>query len=211
MLRSGEIDAVYIALPNHLHCDFTVRAARAGIHALCEKPMAVTEEMASVMMRFPGERLATFSCSFGAADVSTYRVVGAKGTLRVDPAYEMVDDLKYTLTIDGKSRERSFPKRDQFAPELVYFSDCLLHDRTPEPSGREGRIDVHIINALYKSAQTGRPVRIKGQAQDARPAMKQHLRRAPVKKPELMHTKNLLAMNNSHRVTFPYSCRQALG
>ena len=43
-LSSGAIDAVYIALPNNLHCDFTVRAARAGIHVLCEKPMAVTED-----------------------------------------------------------------------------------------------------------------------------------------------------------------------
>src|SRR6187200_3508865 len=43
-LRSGAIDAVYIALPNNLHCDFAVRAAQAGIHVLCEKPMAVTEE-----------------------------------------------------------------------------------------------------------------------------------------------------------------------
>ncbi|GJL48963.1 MAG: hypothetical protein NPIRA01_01900 [Nitrospirales bacterium] len=42
-LESGEINAVYIALPNHLHCEFTERAARAGIHILCEKPMAMTE------------------------------------------------------------------------------------------------------------------------------------------------------------------------
>ncbi|HET9131589.1 MAG TPA: Gfo/Idh/MocA family oxidoreductase, partial [Terriglobia bacterium] len=43
-LREGRIDAVYIALPNSLHCDYAVRAADAGIHVLCEKPMAVTEQ-----------------------------------------------------------------------------------------------------------------------------------------------------------------------
>lgn len=112
LLRSGKIDAVYIALPNHMHC-------------------------------------------------------GTKGSLRVNSAYEMVGDQKYTLTIDGKSREHSFPKRDQFAPELVYFSDCILTDRMPEPSGREVSSDVQIIMALYKSAQTDRPMRIKGLAQDA--------------------------------------------
>src|SRR5262245_53394404 len=31
-LESGEVDAVYIALPNNMHCEYTVRAARAGIH-----------------------------------------------------------------------------------------------------------------------------------------------------------------------------------
>jgi predicted dehydrogenase len=42
LLKSGNIDAVYLSVPNHLHCDYTVRAAKARIHVLCEKPMAVT-------------------------------------------------------------------------------------------------------------------------------------------------------------------------
>ena len=42
LLRSGDIDAVYIALPNNLHAEYSIRAAQAGIHVLCEKPMAVT-------------------------------------------------------------------------------------------------------------------------------------------------------------------------
>jgi predicted dehydrogenase len=42
LLRDDEVQAVYIASPQHRHCEETVRAATAGKHVLCEKPMAVT-------------------------------------------------------------------------------------------------------------------------------------------------------------------------
>src|SRR5690349_14651634 len=43
-LSSGAVDAVYIALPNHLHRQYTERALHAGIHVLCEKPLAPSVE-----------------------------------------------------------------------------------------------------------------------------------------------------------------------
>lgn len=296
LVRSREIDAVYIGLPNHLHRDYAVRAAEAGVHVLCEKPLGVTvedceamidaaqrndvrlmtayrlhfeksnltavetvrsgkigeprffssvfsmnvegenirlnriergggtlydigiycinaarylfraepeevfawsanngekrfrevDEMTAALLRFPGERLASFVTSFGSAPTATYRIVGTKGDLRVDSAYEYAEAIEHTLTVKEKSRARKFPKRDQFAPELISFSDCVRAGRDPEPSGREGLADVRVIEALYRSAREGRPVALPPFEKRRRPDLRQEITRPPVKKPQLI-------------------------
>lgn len=50
-----EIDAVYIVLPNGMHAEYSIRAAKAGKHVLCEKPMANTVEECQAMITAAAE------------------------------------------------------------------------------------------------------------------------------------------------------------
>ena len=297
LFRTGELDAVYIALPNDLHAEWTIKAANAKLHVLCEKPMATSsedcgqmiracegngvklmiayrlhferanlevaeivrrrrigdarffdsqftmqvkegnirtqaergggpewdigiycqnaarylfaEEPAQVwatevnsgdkrfrevpetvmaVMKFPEQdRLAMFVCSFGAADRSRYEVVGTKGAVVMDPAYEYAEGLKYELAIGEKQRVKQFRKSDQFAPELIYFSDCVLRNRDPEPSGTEGLIDVLIIEAMHRSMRSGTWEAVRVLERRRRPTLQQEIRKPGHEKPETVN------------------------
>jgi glucose-fructose oxidoreductase len=144
------------------------------------------EEMVSAVLRFPGDRLASITTSFGAADVGWYQVVGTRGSLRVDPAFEWAGRLEHHLTVDGRTTRREYPRRDQFGPELVYFSDCVLEGRDPEPSGREGLADVRVIEAIRRAAETGRSVPLPPFRRRRRPSLEQEIFRQRREIPDLV-------------------------
>lgn len=64
LLADSDIDAVYIPLPNHLHNEWTIKAAAAGKHVLCEKPAALTAEEADEMVQFCRSRKVKFAEAF---------------------------------------------------------------------------------------------------------------------------------------------------
>lgn len=297
-LRSGAVDAVYVALPNDKHADYVIRAARAGVHVLCEKPLATNsadakkmlracadngvmlmtayrlhfegatldaiervrrgdigrprffsstfamqvkggnirtrrargggplldlgiycvnaaralfraeptevlamsasvrgdprfkeiDEQVTAVLRFPGDRLAQLTCSFGAHDHSALAVVGEKGRIRMDPAYDYAGGLTVDTEVTGKKPQRkTFAKRDQIAAELIAFARCIKEGREPEPSGAEGLADLYVLEAIQRATETGRIEPVQRISRRARPTKAQSIRRKPHGMPELVH------------------------
>ena len=285
LLAKGKIDAVYIAVPNDLHAEMTLIAARHHVHVLCEKPMAPTEaecmqmiraceragvklmvayrlhfeaanliavelarggeigtprvfssvfsmqvrdgnvrcqprrgagpiydigiycvnaarylfraepvevtamklagrdhrftsveEAMAVTMRFPEERVAQFTCSFGAHDRAHYQVIGTDGYLMLENAYEYAAEMRLDVVGKAGHKSRTFTKRDQIAAEIEYFAQCIRENRDPEPSGWEGLADIRILQAILTSARFGRSVPIEPVAQPRRPDLAQEIR-----------------------------------
>lgn len=104
----------------------------------------------------------------------------------MDPAYEMVGNLKCEITVDGKTKKTTYKKRDQFGPELEYFSNCILQDKEPEPGGAEGLADVRIITALVESERTGKPVSIAPVQISSRPDLNQEIHKPAIAEPTLV-------------------------
>ncbi len=145
-------------------------------------------ETAVVIMEFPNEVTAQFTCSFGAAGESSFDVIGAKGKLRLENAFEIFDERRLRITVgDNEEKVKIFKQSDQFAPEFIYFSDCVLKDKTPVPSGLEGRIDVHIIEQILRAIRTGRPVDIGAAPRKAKPDKRLQMKRPAFAEKKLIH------------------------
>lgn len=142
------------------------------------------DEMLSVIMRFPQERLASFTCSFGASDCSEYQVVGTKASLKLENAYDYAMPMKLSLTKDENTTVKKYPKHDQFAAELLYFSNCILKKQDPEPSLKEGLIDLQIMRAIQRSTESRSAVVVHSEIKTKRPESHQRIMRPGISVPE---------------------------
>jgi len=259
------VDIVYVVLPNSMHAEFTMRAANAGKHVICEKPMAISVAECQAMidacdaagvklsigyrlhfepynleaMRIGqqkvfgdvkyvqasyGFRAGTWSnwrfdhaLAGGGAlmDVGIYaiqaaRYVTGEEPVRVTAQEVKTDPVKFatvdeTLTwqlvfpsgaiaslatsyavrmerlyvgsedgwlelrpaflysgIAGQTSQGvlDFPQINQQAAQMDAFADCILNDRVSTVDGHEGMRDMRIIEAVYRSIQTGGSVDI---------------------------------------------------
>jgi predicted dehydrogenase len=138
------------------------------------------EESFTALMRFPDDLVASFTCSFGAADTAWFQVVGTKGDICLDSAYEYQQPMEMMVTVKDKTKTQTYKKKDQFAPELIHFAQCIRTGREPEPGAHEGLIDVHIIESLQESARTGHTIQLQPLPEERQPRVTQAMRKPPV-------------------------------
>jgi len=74
-----------------------------------------------------------------------------------------------------------------FAAEISYFSECILKNREPEPSGQEGLADIRVIEGIYKAVKSMSVVKLPAFEKKRRPTMRQEIRKQPHGKPETIH------------------------
>jgi predicted dehydrogenase len=81
------IDAVYVALPNSMHAEYTIRSARAGKHVLCEKPMATSVADSKAMIKACKEAnkklMIAYRCQYEPTNLRAIQLIrdGSLGTI----------------------------------------------------------------------------------------------------------------------------------
>jgi len=127
MLKSGTVDAISLTLPTFLHPDFTIRALQAGVHVLCEKPMALTVEDCDRMI---------------AASKETDKVLQIGHCIRFWPEYVATRDLiksgQFGNVISASFRR--FSALPTWSPDN-WFADESRSGAQP--------LDLHIHDADY--------------------------------------------------------------
>ena len=148
-------------------------------------------ESVACLLDFGSGRVGSFICSFGAGDTAAFQFVGTKGSLHMESAYEYATPPTFELRVGERKTKHQFKKSDQFAPELLYFSECVLRNRQPEPSGAEGLADVAVIEALQRAMVSGRKVRVKSVQGSGFvvPHLGRKCVRPPVRKQKLIHAR----------------------
>lgn len=269
IIDDPRIDVVYIVLPNAMHAEFSIRAAQAGKHVFCEKPMASTAEecrqmiaacekasrklgiayrcqftpqhLAAIkfareetfgkvlhieagfgiqlrgdqsqwrlnhklagggalmdvgvyalqacryltgeepveimaqevktdlerfkevdesiqwMIKFPSGISAACSTSYAFRGMNHFKVFGNDGNFGMNPAYGYGNIKGFT-----SKKEVKFPTEqvNQFAREMDVFSQSILKDEDFKASGEDGLRDLIAIEAIYRSIQEGKQVKV---------------------------------------------------
>jgi predicted dehydrogenase len=121
------------------------------------------EQSVQFLLRFPGGLTATCMASYASHESRFFRLQGAQAWAEMSPAFSYNGlQLRKGQLVEGKNStvQISIDPVDQFAREIDHMSLCVVRGQTPHTPGEEGLQDQRIVEAIYESARTGRPVRI---------------------------------------------------
>jgi len=159
-VRSGDIDDVYIGLPNSLHHDYSVRALRRGVHVLCDKPLALDVRQAAAMIAAAkagrAKLMTAYRLQFEPANLAALDMIHS-GKLG-EPRFFSSDFSRQVkpgnVRLKGKlggGRSTTSASAASTPPLLMHFSDCILRNRPVVPSGEEGLADLRVVEAIQRA------------------------------------------------------------
>jgi predicted dehydrogenase len=122
---------------------------------------AEVEETVSFMLRFPSDTIANCLTSYGGRDDKHQRLNFATAVVDMPNAYLYQGQQMVVIgrQDDATSQnELVLTPKNQFAAEIDHMADCVMTGRRPFTPGEEGVQDHKLMEAIYRSADTGKPV-----------------------------------------------------
>ena len=122
------------------------------------------ESHCSFVLKFPSGFIATCTTAYDVHRSTFLRMEGSEAWGEMSPAFGYHGSKLKFARLDAMNKdetvEPSIPDKDQFALEMDHFAECVRTGKTPRTPGEEGLQDQRVIEAIYKSAATGKAVRL---------------------------------------------------
>lgn len=118
------------------------------------------DEFFSGQMRFPGDIHAQFDCGFRGSFRAFIEIVGEQAALEIPSPFHASKKNEIFLRRDGKTKKIEIKGQHAYLGEIEDMADAILFGKSPHISLADSRANVEAILAFYKSARTGRVVRM---------------------------------------------------
>ena len=148
IIENGDIDIVYVVLPNSMHAEYCIRAAKAGKHVICEKPMAMNVKECDEIIK---------ACK--------------NANVKLSVGYRLHSE-PYTQEVKRMVKEKTFGDVQYVSAEAAYFSDTdpdqWRLNKALSGGGALMNMGVYAIQAaIYGTGQN--PISVRAQEFSTRP------------------------------------------